>query len=113
ARAALAALVICPGVAYDLITRTHRFGGTQGYKAYENTKVKLHLVVNDLTTVFAVVGVLAVVFGIVWLRRDRTPLPFVAAFAAVVVLAYSWVVHFPLSYVRMAYYVPLALVPLV
>ena len=31
----------------------------------------------------------------------------------VVALAYSWVVHFPLAYVRMAYYVPLALVPLV
>jgi hypothetical protein len=113
ARAALAALVLCPGVAYDLITRTHRFGGTQGYKAYENTKVQVHLVVNDLTTVFAVVGVLAVAFGIVWLRRDRTPLPFIATFAAVVALAYSWIVHFPLSYVRMAYYVPLALVPLV
>jgi hypothetical protein len=113
ARAALAALVLCAGVAYDLITRTHRFGGTQGYKAYENTKVQVHLVVNDLTTVFSIVGVLAVALGIVWLRRDRSPLAFVATFFAVLALAYSWVVHFPLSYVRMAYYVPLALVPLV
>ena len=48
-----------------------------------------------------------------WLRRDRSTLPFLATFAVVLVLAYSWVVHFPLSYVRMAYYVPLALVPLV
>jgi len=51
--------------------------------------------------------------GVVWLRRDRTPLAFVASFVAVVVLAYSWLAHFPLSYTRMAYYVPLALVPLV
>ena len=110
--AAGAALVLCPGVAYDLITRSHRFGGTQGYKAYAATKVHLHLVVNDLTQVFAVVGLLAALVGVAYVRRDRSVLPFVAALVAVAALAYSWVVHFPLSYVRMAYYVPLALVPL-
>jgi len=112
AMAAGAALVICPGVAYDLITRSHRFGGTQGYKAYAATKVHLHLVVNDLTQTFAIVGLLAAAVAAVHLRRDRSVLPFLAALVAVVVLAYSWVVHFPLSYVRMAYYLPLAFVPL-
>ena len=63
AMAAGAALVLCPGVAYDLITRSHRFGGTQGYKAYAATKVHLHLVVNDLTQVFAIVGLLAALVG--------------------------------------------------
>jgi hypothetical protein len=37
----------------------------------------------------------------------------VALLVVVVALAYSWIVHFPLAYIRMAYYVPLALVPLV
>jgi hypothetical protein len=113
--AALAALVLCPGVAYDLITRSHRFHGTQGYKAYSATKVQFHLVVNDLTTTFAVAGALAAAAALVLAltRRDRSAVPFLATFAVVVALAYSWIVHFPLSYVRMAYYVPLALVPLV
>jgi hypothetical protein len=112
-RTAVAALVICPGVAYTVIETDHKFGGTQGYRAYLSTKVHLHLVVNDLSWVFSVAGVLAFVLAIWWLRRERTLLPFVALLVVVVALAYSWVVHFPLAYVRMAYYVPLALVPLV
>src|SRR5437764_1043310 len=112
-RTAVAALVICPGVAYTVIETDHKFGGTQGYRAYLSTKVHLHLVVNDLSWVFSVVGVLAFVLALWWLRRERTLLPFVALLLVVVALAYSWVVHFPLAYVRMAYYVPLALVPLV
>ena len=110
---AAAALVLCPGVAYDLITRSHRFHGTQGYKAYAATKVHFHLVVNDLTMTFSIVGALCALIAVILSRRERTVWPFVVTFAAVVALAYSWVVHFPLSYVRMAYYVPLALVPLV
>ena len=73
----------------------------------------LHLVLSDLTLTFSIAGALAVLVALVWLRRDRTTLPFLATFAVVLALAYSWVIHFPLSYVRMAYYVPLALVPLV
>jgi hypothetical protein len=109
----LAALALCAGVAYDLITRSHRFHGTQGYSAYASTKVHVHLVLSDLTLVFSIAGGMAVIVALVWLRRDRSTLPFLATFAVVLALAYSWVVHFPLSYVRMAYYVPLAFVPLV
>jgi hypothetical protein len=112
-RAGLAALVICPGVAYTVIQTDHKFGGTQGYRAYLSTKVHLHLVVNDLSWVFSVAGIAAFVLALWWLRRERTLLPFVALLVVVVALAYSWVVHFPLAYIRMAYYVPLALVPLV
>jgi hypothetical protein len=112
-RAGLAALVICPGVAYTVIQTDHKFGGTQGYRAYLSTKVHLHLVVNDLSWVLSVAGIAAFVLALWWLRRERTLLPFVALLVVVVALAYSWVVHFPLAYIRMAYYVPLALVPLV
>jgi hypothetical protein len=112
-RTAAAAIVLCGGVAYTVIETDHKFGGTQSYRAYLSTKVHLHLVVNDLSWAFTIAGLAALVIALWWLRRERSLLPFVALFAVVVALAYSWVVHFPLAYVRMAYYVPLALVPLV
>jgi hypothetical protein len=112
-RAVVAALVLCPGVAYTVISSDRKFGGTQGYRAYLSTKVHLHLVVSDLSVVFSVAGIVAFALALWFLRRERTLLPFVTMLVVVVALAYSWVVHFPLAYVRMAYYVPLALVPLV
>src|SRR6185503_5558040 len=102
-----------PGVAYTVIQTDHKFGGTQGYRAYLSTKVRLDLVVQDLSWVFSIVGIVAFVLALWWLRRQRTLLPFVAMLVVVVGLAYSWIIHLPLAYVRMAYYVPLALVPLV
>ncbi|HEX6459555.1 MAG TPA: hypothetical protein VF032_11610 [Thermoleophilaceae bacterium] len=111
-RGAVAALVICAGVAYTVIETDHKFGGTQGYRAYLSTKVHLHLVVSDLSWVLTIAGLGAFVLALWWLRRDRTLLPFVTLLVVVVALAYSWVVHFPLAYIRMAYYVPLGLVPL-
>jgi hypothetical protein len=112
-RAAVASLVLCPGVAYTVIQTEDKFGGSQSYRAYLSTKVHLHLVVNDLSWVFSVAGIAAFLLALWWLRRERTLLPFVAMLIVVVALAYSWLVHIPLAYVRMAYYVPLALVPLV
>jgi hypothetical protein len=112
-RGAVASLVLCPGVAYTVIQTEDKFGGSQSYRAYLSTKVHLHLVVNDLSVVFTVVGIAALLLALWWLRRERTLLPFVAMMVVVVALAYSWLAHIPLAYVRMAYYVPLALVPLV
>jgi hypothetical protein len=100
-------------VAYTVIQTDHKFGGTQGYRAYLSTKVHLDLVVQDLSWVFSIAGIVAFVLALWWLRRDRTLLPFVAVLVVVVGLSYSWLIHLPLAYVRMAYYVPLALVPLV
>jgi hypothetical protein len=112
-RGAVASLALCPGVAYTVIEGDKKFGGTQGYRAYLSTKVHLHLVVDDLSLVFSIAGIVAFVLALWWVRRVRSLLPFVTMLVVVVALAYSWVLHFPLSYVRMAYYVPLALVPLV
>lgn len=108
-----AAVVLAPGVAYDLVSRSRTFGGTQDHTAYLTTKVDVGLVASDLTLVFTAAALIATGFGIRWCKREPRIVPLVVTLAVVVALAYSWVVQFPLAYLRMAYFLPLALVPLV
>jgi hypothetical protein len=109
----VALLLLAPGVAYDLVTRQRGFGGLQGYRAYLDTKLDLELLARDLSIPLTVAGILGLLF--LMLRRGcaRQVLPFVAVLVGTGALAYSWLVHFPLAYLRMGYFVPLALVPLV
>jgi hypothetical protein len=101
------------GVAYDLITRARTFGGTQEAEAYAATKIDLELLIRDLTVPF-VAATLAALVAVLVLRADRRPLiPVISLLAAVTALAVSWIVDFPLYYTRMAYYLPLAMVPLI
>jgi hypothetical protein len=113
ALAALAALVLGAGVAYDLLERGRTFGGTPSYENYLPTKVDLWPVAKDLALPFTAVALVAVFLALRWCRRDRTLIPALCLLGAVALLAYSWIVHFPLTYIRMAYYLPLALCPLV
>ena len=112
ARTALAVAVLGAGVAYDLVTRNRTFGGTLDWTAYENTKVELWPVVQDLSIPFAVAAVLAVGVTAAGARRDARLIPPLALLAVVVSLAYAWLVHIPLVYFRMAYFLPLVLAPL-
>ena len=99
------------GVAWHLWAINRTFGGTQGYEAYLNSKLDLDLLAHDLTRVFCAAAVLAVVWAALRLRRAPelgVPLAYLVVAAA---LAYAWVVHLPVSYLRMAYYLPVALVP--
>jgi hypothetical protein len=112
-RAALAGAVLGIGVAYDLWERGRTFGGTPGYENYEPTKVDLWPVAKDLALPFTAVAIAATVLAVRWARRDRSLIPVLCLLAVVAALAYSWIVHFPLTYIRMAYYLPLALTPLV
>lgn len=108
-----AAALLGGGVAADLIARSRTFGGTQSYTAYLATKVDLDLVARDLTFPLTAVAVAAVAFAASrWTKEPavRVPLCLLAATAA---LAYAWVVHVPVAYFRMAYYLPVALAPLV
>ena len=107
------ALVLGAGVAYDLVERGSTFGGTPGYENYLPTKVDLWPVAKDLALPFTAAALVAVVLAVRWCRRDRTLIPALCLLAVVAALAYSWIVHFPLTYIRMAYYLPLALSPLV
>src|SRR5919109_1698640 len=61
---AIAVAALAPGVAYDLVERARTFGGTQGYQAYLTTKVSLGPLVGDLTVVFTVLAVIALVLAV-------------------------------------------------
>ena len=109
----IAALVLSPGVVYDLAERARTFGGTQDYRAYLSAKVNLGPVVGDLSVIFSVLAVAALVFAVRMATRDRAVAVLLSLLAVVIALAYSWVFEIPTAYFRMAYYLPLALVPLV
>jgi hypothetical protein len=105
--------LISPGVVYDLVTRGRTFGGTLSYRSYLSSKVDLSLAASDLTWLFSALGVAALVLAVARLGRDPRLLPPIAFFAVIAALAYAWVVHLPLAYLRMVYFVPVALAPLV
>ena len=109
----LAAVVLSPGVVYDLIERGRTFGGTQDYRAYLSAKVNLGPVVGDLSVIFTVMAVAALVFAVRLAGRDRAVATLLSLLAVVIALAYSWLFEIPTAYFRMAYYLPLALAPLV
>jgi hypothetical protein len=111
--ACIAAVVLSPGVVYDLVERARSFGGTQDYRAYLSAKVNLGPVVGDLSVIFTVLAVAALVFAVRLAARDRAVAVLLSLLAVVIALAYSWVFEIPTAYFRMAYYLPLALVPLV
>jgi hypothetical protein len=110
---ALAALAFSPGVVYDLLERARSFGGTQDYRAYLSAKVSLGPVAGDLSVIFTVMAVAALVFVVRFAARDRAVVVLLSLLAVVIALAYSWLFEIPTAYFRMAYYLPLALVPLV
>jgi hypothetical protein len=110
---ALAAAVLVPGVAYDLIERGRTFGGTLDYRAYLSTKVDLGPLAGDLTWIFTVLGLAALPLAIRWSVRDRGLVTLLWLLAVIAALAYSWILEIPVAYFRMAYFLPLVLAPLV
>ena len=84
-----------------------------GYRAYLSSKLDLGPLVGDLTVIFTVLAVAALVFAVRWTPRDRALVTLLALLATVVALTYSWLLQIPLHYLRMAYFLPLVLVPIV
>ena len=109
----LAALLLSPGVIYDLAERARTFGGTQDYRAYLSAKVNLGPVVGDLSVIFTVLAVAAVVLAVRLAGRDRAVAVLLSLLAVVIARANSWLFEIPTACFRMAYYLPLALAPLV
>ncbi len=107
-------VVMGAGVAYDLITRGRTFGGTPGASAYEGAHVRLGLTVNDLTWPFAILALAAVVLALVWVRGDRRLIPVLCAIpVSAALVGFAWVFGLAGHYFRLAYFLPIALVPLV
>ena len=111
--AAGAGLLLGAAVAYDLLERNSSFGGTQDHTAYLSSKIDLDLLIRDLTIPLAVGGAIALVAAPLLVRDRRTLVPVLCFLAVVAALGYSWIVELPLHYTRMAYYLPLALIPLI
>jgi hypothetical protein len=110
-RSGAAAVLLCGGVAYDLVTRGRSFGGSQGYRAYLSSKVDLSTVGSDLTAVFSIVALGATALAVRWAFRERRLLPLLTTLVVVALLAYAWLVQLPLVYFRLAYFLPVALAP--
>jgi hypothetical protein len=112
-RTGAALLAMSPLVASDLVERGSTFGGTQSYTVYLLSKVDLDLVARDLTWPFVVTAVFAVALALVLAWRDRSLVAPLCALAVITALAYAWVLHVPLAYLRMAYFLPLVLTVIV
>lgn len=113
ARIAALLVPLGAGVVADLLARNASSGGTQPYTAYLSTKLDLLGAVLDLTIPFSVAAVLALALLAHRRMREKAILVPVCLLGALLGLAYAWTVHVPAAYNRMAFYLPLALVPLV
>jgi hypothetical protein len=110
---ALAAIVLGLGVLLDIRARQRTFGGTLPYTDYLGTKLALGRLAKDLTYPVCAAAVAAVAWLAVRRERLGELLPAVALLVVTAAGIYAYVVHVPLAYLRMAYYVPLALAPIV
>jgi hypothetical protein len=111
--AVAAIAVLGGGVVYDLVERQRTFGGTLSYADYKASKLPVVHTAKDLTLVFTAAALIALVVCVRRAARDHALIPPLAMLAFTIAGAYAWIVHLPLGYLRMAYYLPLALVPLV
>jgi len=112
-RVGLLAAAISPGVVYDLVTRAHSFGGTLSYRFYLLDKVAPVLTARDLTWLFTVLAIASLVLLVIRSRRDPRLWSLLTFTTVVVALAYAWIVHVPVSYFRMVYFLPVAVAPMV
>jgi hypothetical protein len=106
------------GVAIYLVRQANALGGVQSYKAYLPTKITgntYDLVAHYLTwpLIVATIGALAII--LLWKRLRRDPASYVPIgfLAALAIVGYSWVIHFPTEYSRVIYYLPIPIAALV
>lgn len=117
-RTLAAAALIGWGVVLYLLRQADAVGGVQGYEAYLPTKITgaiVDLVVHNMT--WWVIAALALaLIAILSSRRLRTdPASYVplAFLVALLLVGFSWVVHFPTDYNRIIYFLPLPIAALV
>jgi hypothetical protein len=110
-RTTVLALVLGAGVFVDGMRRTTGAHGLQAHNAYDVTRIQWRFVARDLSWAVLICGALAIVLLVVslLLRRDNADVILIALALAVLILGYSWIVHFPVAYIRATYYLPLTL----
>ncbi len=106
------------GVAVYLIRQSSSLGGLQSYKAYLPTKINggtLELVTNYLSwpLIVAAVGGTGIVLCRRRLRRDPAAYVPIALLAGLLLVGYSWILHFPTEYSRVIYYLPVPVAALI
>jgi len=106
------------GVAIYLVRQANALGGLQSYKAYLPTKITgntYDLVAHYLTWPLIVAAVVGLAIILLWkrLREDLASYVPVGFLAALAVVGYSWVIHFPTEYSRVIYYLPIPIAALV
>ncbi len=110
--AALFGLAIGGGLLLHLARLHERAGGVVDYQAFLIRKVQWSYSVRDITWLVVVLGGAALVGLAVHARTRRDPALLVLAGLALgpLALGYAWIVHLPLDYVRMGYYLAVPLV---
>lgn len=100
------------GTLIHLLWLRDRSGGVVDHTAFLIRKLQWTYSLNDITKLVGVLGVLSAAALVVHPRTRRDPaLVVIAGLAAgPLLLAYAWIVHLPLDYVRMGYYVAIPLV---
>jgi hypothetical protein len=109
---ALFGVAVGAGVALHLLWLHGRAGGVVDYQAFLIRKVQWSYSINDITKIVVALGAVALVALAVHARTRRDPALLVLAGLAAgpLALGYAWVVHLPLDYVRMGYYLAIPLV---
>jgi hypothetical protein len=106
------------GVAVYLIRQSSSLGGLQSYKAYLPTKIDsgtLEMVTRYLSwpLIVVAVGGLAIVLLRRRLRVDPAAYVPLAFLAALLLVGFSYLVHFPTEYSRVVYYLPIPIAALI
>jgi len=106
------------GVAVYLLRQANSLGGVQGYKAYLPTKITgetYEFVASYLSwpLILAALGGLAIVLLFRRLRVDPASYVPLGFLAALLVVGYSWIAHFPTEYSRVVYYLPVPVAALI
>lgn len=96
-------------MAFDLRQRAADAGGTLPYTSYLNTKVDVELAVRDLTLLLVAIAVVGVLVLLAARRLPRAVWPALALAIVTTLLAWAWVVHLPLYYSRIVFFLPLPL----
>ncbi|MBJ7470139.1 MAG: hypothetical protein JHD16_02515 [Solirubrobacteraceae bacterium] len=99
-------------VLLDIQARSATAGGTLDYKSYLSTKLDLELASRDLGTILLVTAGLSAVWLLARRRLPRAVWPALALTVVSFALAYVWIIHLPLYYARMVFYLPFGLAPL-